>query len=195
MTYHFVIAIRGKVPVLVSGPKGIVSDNTDYTLELLPDAEWDGIAVKTVHYVFDDGTTVLHPIVGNNDRIPIVRKEGSVYIGVSAGELKTTKSLAIPIWDSVRRKEGDVIRDPEPDVYERLTGILDDHEKRISGLEETGGSGGGVAFTPGNALELTEDGTLNVKTTNEAEPDNTLPITSAGVNTIVGNIGALLDTI
>lgn len=58
-----------------------------------------------------------------------------------------------------------------------------------------GGTGGGVSFTPGNALELTEDGILNVRTTNDAEEDNTLPITSAGVNAIVGNIGALLDTI
>lgn len=54
---------------------------------------------------------------------------------------------------------------------------------------------GGVNFTPGNALELTDDGTLNVRTTNEAEIDNTLPITSAGVHTIVGNIGAIIDTI
>lgn len=39
------------------------------------------------------------------------------------------------------------------------------------------------------------DGILRVNTTNVAETDNTLPITSAGVNTIVGNIGAILDTI
>lgn len=61
-------------------------------------------------------------------------------------------------------------------------------------LEEIRG-GGGVFFIPGNALELTDDGTLNVKTTDEAETDNTLPITSSGVHTIVGNIGAILDTI
>ena len=57
------------------------------------------------------------------------------------------------------------------------------------GIEESG-----VDFETGNALELV-DGVLNVKTTDNAEADNTLPITSSGVNAIVGNIGAILDTI
>lgn len=38
-----------------------------------------------------------------------------------------------------------------------------------------------------------ENGILKVNTTNNAEQDNTLPITSAGVNTIVGNIEVLLS--
>lgn len=58
-----------------------------------------------------------------------------------------------------------------------------------------GGGGGGVNFVPGNALELTPDGVLNVKTAPEPEPDNTLPITSAGVAATVGNIEILLKTI
>lgn len=58
-----------------------------------------------------------------------------------------------------------------------------------------GGGGGGVNFTPGNALELTEDGVLNVKTAPSPEPNNTLPITSAGVAATVGNIEIILQTI
>lgn len=54
---------------------------------------------------------------------------------------------------------------------------------------------GGTYFTPGNALELTEDGTLNVLTATDAESDNTLPITSAAVAATVGNIEILLKTI
>jgi hypothetical protein len=42
------------------------------------------------------------------------------------------------------------------------------------------GGGGGVNFTPGNALELTEDDVLNVKTTDEVSKSNTLPLTSKG---------------
>lgn len=53
----------------------------------------------------------------------------------------------------------------------------------------------GVDFTPGNAVELTPDNVLNVRTTDKMETDNTLPITSAGVYTVVGNINALLKTI
>ena len=42
---------------------------------------------------------------------------------------------------------------------------------------------------------LIEDGKLLVKTTDKIEQDNTLPISSAGVFQIVGNIQALLETI
>lgn len=58
----------------------------------------------------------------------------------------------------------------------------------------TGGGGGGTSFEPGNALEL-RDGVLNVLTADEAEEDNTLPMTSAGVYVQLGNIAALLETI
>lgn len=55
-------------------------------------------------------------------------------------------------------------------------------------------SGGNVDFQVGETLKL-ENGVLSVNTTNDMEQDNTLPITSAGVYTAVGNIEALLATI
>lgn len=51
-------------------------------------------------------------------------------------------------------------------------------------------------FIVGNGLQINEDtGAIEVVTTNDAEQDNTLPITSAGVHTIVGNIDVLLSLI
>lgn len=44
-------------------------------------------------------------------------------------------------------------------------------------------------------LHLSASGVLSVNTTNEADQDNTLPITSAGVFATVGNIEILLKTI
>lgn len=62
-------------------------------------------------------------------------------------------------------------------------------------LEEGTGSGsGGTTFKTNETLIL-ENGVLRVNTTNETASDNTLPITSAGVYTQLGNIGALLETI
>ena len=52
----------------------------------------------------------------------------------------------------------------------------------------------GANFTTDETLTLANN-VLSVNTTNDAAQDNTLPITSAGVNTIVGNINALLGTI
>ena len=53
---------------------------------------------------------------------------------------------------------------------------------------------GGVDFETDSTLIL-KDGILSVNTTNDVEQDNTLPITSAGVYTTVGNIETLLKTI
>ena len=47
----------------------------------------------------------------------------------------------------------------------------------------------------GDNLEINTDGNLQVKMADAMEQDNTLPISSAGVYTQVGNINALLSTI
>lgn len=59
------------------------------------------------------------------------------------------------------------------------------------------GDGGGSSFPYeiGETLKVVDGRTLEVNTTDDANQDNTLPITSAGVFTITGNIEALLGTI
>lgn len=57
-----------------------------------------------------------------------------------------------------------------------------------------GVASGGSAFQIGHGL-LLEENTLSVNVVNDAEKDNTLPITSAAVYTTVGNIDSLLQTI
>lgn len=53
-------------------------------------------------------------------------------------------------------------------------------------------SSGAIFTSVGDNLTISEDGVLSVRTTNEAEADNTLPITSAGVHTQLGNVEILL---
>ena len=52
---------------------------------------------------------------------------------------------------------------------------------------------GGIKI--GDNLRISDDGVLSVVTADEAEQDNTLPITSAAVYTAVGNIEVRLSTI
>ena len=56
-----------------------------------------------------------------------------------------------------------------------------------------------IADKPFSTLDentlFVENNILKVNTTDNAEADNNRPITSSGVNTIVGNINALLSTI
>jgi hypothetical protein len=72
---------------------------------------------------------------------------------------------------------------------------VDDTGKRLDEkLTEIGD--GGTTYTIGNGLKLDETtNTLSVDVVNQAEQDNTKPISSAAVNTIVGNIEVLLNTI
>lgn len=63
-------------------------------------------------------------------------------------------------------------------------------------MEELPEMGGGVNFTTDASLKLDpQTGVLSVNTAKRVEEDNTLPITSAAVYTVVGNIEALLKTI
>lgn len=62
------------------------------------------------------------------------------------------------------------------------------------GVTVWGVASGGSAFQIGHGL-LLEDNVLSVNVVNDAEKDNTLPITSAAVYTTIGNIDSLLQTI
>lgn len=61
------------------------------------------------------------------------------------------------------------------------------HEIKVVSLD-------GVIYKAGDNISI-EDDVISVITTNEVESDNTRPITSAGVDTVVGNINVLLETI
>lgn len=190
---EILITVRDKLPVLTGDVKALVTDNSDYTIRFTFDEQWEDGA-KTVYFVRSNGY-VYEPVKTVNDTvsIPIQHDAGlmtRLLIGVQQGNIKTSRPCALAIYPSV----ADIIED---DAVQPDTSLWENFMKRLERLEKSGGggSGGGVAFEVGNALELTDDGVLNVITTDEAEQDNTLPITSSGVHTIVGNIGAILDTI
>lgn len=187
---EFVISVRDKVPRVVSGVQNMVCDNGNYTISLDLDSEWDDYRTLTVLFVLPrDSGTVATLCTGRTCAVPVVSVPGTMQIGITAGEvLRTSRPAEIYVRESIRTKAGEEVATVPPDVTQQ---IID----RIDALEKGGGgSGGGTAFEPGNALEM-KDFVLNVVTTNEAEQDNTLPITSAGVYGIVGNINALLKTI
>lgn len=125
MAHKFVVGIRGKIPYLIEGDEWIVTDNDDYTLELVPDSEWEEFSAKTVLYIYDNGKCILHPIEGNVDTIPVVQHSGRLHIGVTAGEIRTTTWVTIPIKSSARRKGRVEIPEPEPEVYDQIMELID----------------------------------------------------------------------
>ena len=69
----------------------------------------------------------------------------------------------------------------------------------VSGGGGSGGSWSQISDKPFNTIDgntlVNRSGTLCVNTTDNAEQDNTRPITSSGVHVICGNINALLQAI
>lgn len=120
------IGVRGKVPYLIEGPGFIVTDNDDYTLELILDSEWDAFVAKTVLYIYDNGKCILHPITGNTDTIPVLEHSGRLHIGITAGEIRTSTWVSIPIKASVRKKGGKQIPEPEPEVYDQIMTMVNE---------------------------------------------------------------------
>lgn len=190
--------VQGQV-LRLSAPV-VAADTLDYLTAqfVFRSADWNGME-KWAH--FAKGGTV-YDVRLTEDKI---RRED--HLNLSAGEWKVyvhgNRFADGTVLERITTAE-DVLRvvptgtlDGEP-FPEMPASVTEQILARLARLEiggGTGGGGGGAFFVPGNALELTPDGILDVQTTDYAEQDNTLPITSSGVHTIVGNIGAILDTI
>ena len=177
--------------------------------EFIFDEAWDGLAKTAVFQAGSEKRDVL--LTGAICKVPpeVLRKPGyQLVIGVYGSNADGT--LVIPTCYAMcgsigpgADPSGDESTDPTLPVWGQLQGMignLDDLETTskdnlVAAINEAMTKGGGAEpFETDNTLIL-EGGILRVNTTDVAEKDNTQPITSAGVDTIVGNIGAILDTI
>lgn len=211
------ITVRDRVPTITAG-EDVISHNSDYVAEFEFDEEWQD-KVKTVYFVCEDGSYQAVVISGNMCAVPMLDGEHRrIFVGVQAGAaekpsvLKTTRPCCLKVADSIADLLGQPIPDPTPDVYQQIIAMLEDIKKGEVSPEDiqkavdnyltenpisvdiaTTEKAGIVAV--GKNLSITEDGVLSVETTDDAEQDNTKPITSAGVNLVVGNINAILAII
>lgn len=211
------ITVRDRVPTITAG-EDVISHNSDYVAEFEFDEEWQD-KVKTVYFVCEDGSYQAVVMSGNSCGVPMLDGEHRrIFVGVQAGAakkpsvLKTTRPCCLKVRDSIADLLGQPIPDPTPDVYQQIMALLEDikqgevspediqkavdnylTENPISVDIATTEKAGIV--TVGKNLSITKDGVLSVDTTDSAEQDNTKPITSAGVNLVVGNINALLAII
>lgn len=211
------ITVRDRVPTITDG-EDVISHNSDYVAEFEFDEEWQD-KVKTVYFVCEDGGYQAVVMSGNMCAVPMLDGEHRrIFVGVQEGSaekpsvLKTSRPCCLKVADSIADLLGQPIPDPSPDVYQQIIAMLEDIKKGevspediqkavdnyltenpisvdIATTEKAG------IVTVGKNLSITKDGVLSVDTTDSAEQDNTKPITSAGVNLVVGNINALLAII
>lgn len=178
-------------------------------------SEWENNACKVVfHPLF--GAPIEEIYTGEPIDIPFeIMKNSGIFeyivSGVVRDESGVSKQISLPGKIKVLFTLDDEGRESagfKPSALAQVLAIIGDIKELdqydannvIEALEYlknhgSGESGGGVNFTPGNALELTPDGVLNVLTADEVEEDNSRPITSAAVASTVGNIEILLKTI
>ena len=176
----------------------VVADTIDYLeAEFVFSDDWDGLT-KWAH--FANGDTVYDirltdDCIRKEDHLNLSAGVWKVYLhGNEFADGKVVERITTCVENLRVYPTGTLDGEPFPEMPASVTEQI---LARLSWLESGGGgggSGGGVSFVLGETLEL-DNGVLDVKTTNAAERDNTLPITSSGVYTIVGNIGAVLDTI
>lgn len=142
-------------------------------------------------------------IVLNGDKdisVDLSGKEKEIEIDFSREEIETD----IAGGNSVELELEQQLKVVMPKYHNELLGLDYEHSghtgfasseqlEKVKTTKATETSLGMVKI--GRNLNAKDDGTLSVVTTDEAENDNTKPITSKAVHTIVGNIDSLLSII
>lgn len=155
---------------------------------------WEGRS-RTV--VFQAGEVTKDVVLSAGEDTAVIPAEvvaqpcHSLRVGIYGADSWGT---ALPtLWAELGRvhygadPSGDESTDPSLPVWAQIQAQMDS-------LQPNSGGSGGMPFKTDETLTL-KNGILSVNTTDDMQRDNTLPITSAGVFSTVGNIEALLKTI
>ena len=204
------VVVRDKKASVVDLDAFVVCGNTDYVVLFDFDEEWDAYDVKTARFVTIDGY-YEQVFSGTECPMPMIQNVNWVEVGVYAGSLHTTTRAYVRMDKSILCGGDYPHPDPPEDVYNQIMDKLNeipsptpDDNGLVIGVvggkydlvQQTGGGGGsGGSVEIDNHTLITRNGVMMVNTADEPEQDNTLPITSAAVHTVVGNIEVLLSTI
>ena len=101
----------------------LVCSNTGDTLTFDLDDEWASHAVRTARFVHDGAYTDV-VFTGDSCEAPMIEHAQTVYIGLYAGDLRTSTPAGLPYIASVM--DGQPPHpDPEPDVYEQILTLIE----------------------------------------------------------------------
>lgn len=181
--------------------------------------DWDGL-VKTVY--FRSGSQTVPLLLGESCECVIPWEVTdpddagkTLYAGVCGTRDGTVvlPTIEASLGVIMRGTQGWVPPPPTPGVYEQILGELQNKQDALHGLpgqvvgfDEAGnavpvdmpsgggGEGGGVVYQFGHGLKQ-EGVKISVDMASEDNPDKTLPVSKADVETAVGNIEILLKTI
>lgn len=181
--------------------------------------DWDG-AEKTAYFLGTDGKHYSAILENDACLVPweAIQECGRLIMSVTGvkndGTVIPTEKKKLMIGSTL--SGGDKSREPSPDQYAQIMQVLAgkvsadqgaENAGKILGIGEDGviapvdapaGSGSGEV-SKDDIREAVENymaaNPVEVETTDVVEEDNTLPVTSAGVYTVCGNIEALLQAL
>lgn len=128
METEILILVRNRVPTIVN-IREIITYNTDYTVRFDFDGEWDVFEHKTVYFVDETGNYTA--VISSDDKceFPLFENERRrIFIGVQAGELKTTRPCYVNVLDSIADMLNSPIPPPPDDVYAQIMSIINSLE-------------------------------------------------------------------
>jgi len=184
---------------LVAGSVG------EYLAEFSFSEAWAGYS-RTAVFKAKNGVAKEVVLYEGEIEIPweVLEEPGHIQIGVygieSGRNRPTLWSEMIPVYNGAEQADPSTPHATTPwqDAVEfmgsavEIAGQAADRAEAAAQRAEE--AGGGVQFETDETLSL-ENGVLSVNRATDAEPDNTLPITSAAVYAEIGNINVLLETI
>jgi hypothetical protein len=118
------IEIQNKIAKRIDPKEFIVCGNSDYTLKFTFDEEWAEYEVKTARF-YSNGEPEDVVFKGDECPVPVMERADGVFIGVFAGDLKTTTKAYIPCERCILCLGGRV-KEPTPDVYAQLMKMIND---------------------------------------------------------------------
>lgn len=138
MKTEILIEVRDRLPV-VRTCVDLITHNSDYYIRFDFDDEWNNYEQKTVYFVYEDGNYMPVIMSGNICNFPTIQNERRrVFIGVQAGNLKTTRPCCVNVFDSIADLLNQQIAPPSEDVYSQIMDIINDLERyKLNPIKKT----------------------------------------------------------
>lgn len=182
------IKVAGKIATNTTPGEVIVCGNSDYTVSFDFDEEWGAYPIKTARFVYTRDGKVHYTEIAFSDNVaavPVLSGITAVYVGVYAGDLRTTTPARI-LCDRSILCGGGTHEEPTEDVYNQilavcneLIGVAGNHHTLTNNPhgvtpEQIGAAPAGYGL--GNLVNYT--------VTNDTEIDSTL---IAAINSLGGH--------
>ena len=149
------VLVRDKIASVV-GDIVYICGNSDYVINFDFDAEWDDYDVKTARFVHD-GSYIDVVFTGNQCAMPVIHKAYGIYVGVYAGDLRTTTPAHIPSAASILSAEG-TPDEPPDDVYAQITALCNKAVAEATSVRKDADAGKFDGAPGKSAYQYAQDG-------------------------------------